>query len=123
MTRIRLKPDYADAFINRGATNTTPSPTMTRRSASNRTTPKTTTGALQTLGRYDGALADYDETIRLKPDYADAFINRGIAKTVLGLKDEARKDFETGLESARNANNPNIVRRAEQSLRDLDDGA
>ena len=48
------------------------------------------------MGRLDDALADYDETIRLKPDYADAFINRGIAKTVLGLKDEARKDFETG---------------------------
>ena len=74
-------------------------------------------------GRHEDAIADYDEAIRLKPDLADAFINRGIAKTVLGLKDEARKDFETGLESARNANNPNIVRRAEQSLRDLDDGA
>ena len=96
---IRLKPDHADAYNNRGA-------------------------AKAALGRYDDALADYDETIRLKPDYADAdayaYYNRGI---VLGLKDEARKDFETGLESARNANNPNIVRRAEQSLRDLDDGA
>ena len=95
---IRLKPDYAEAYYNRGA-------------------------AKYLLGRHDDALADYDEAIRLKPDYADAFTHRGIAKTVLGLKDEARKDFETALELARNANKPNIVRRAEQSLRDLDDGA
>ena len=74
------------------------------------------------MGRYDDAIVDYNEAIRLKPD-SDVYTNRGDAKTSLGLKDEARKDFETGLELARNANNPNEVRRAEQSLRDLDDGA
>ena len=102
---IRLKPDYGNAYNNRGA-------------------------AKAALGRHDDAIADYDEAIRLKPevvrlktDYVGAaFINRGAAKAVLGLKDEARKDFETVLELARNANNPNIVRRAEQSLRDLGDG-
>ena len=93
---IRLNPDLVEAYSNRGV-------------------------AKAELGQYEAAIADYDEAIRLKPDHVEAYINRGIAKTVLGLKDEARKDFETGLESARNANNPNIVRRAEQSLRDLDD--
>ena len=76
-----------------------------------------------TLGRYDDALGDFAEAIRLKPDLAEAYGNRGNAKNALGLKDEAWKDFETTLELARNANNQNIVRRAEQSLRDLDDGA
>ena len=53
----------------------------------------------------------------------EAYGNRGNAKNALGLKDEARKDFETTLELARNANNAGVVAQAEQSLRDLDDGA
>ena len=93
---IRLEPDHAGAYTNRGNAKTS-------------------------LGRYDDAIVDHNEAIRLKPDSADAYTNRGDAKTSLGLKDEARKDFETGLALARNANNPNEVSRAEQSLRDLDD--
>ncbi|WP_366845961.1 tetratricopeptide repeat protein [Sphingorhabdus sp. EL138] len=48
---IVLKPDYADAFYNRG-------------------------NALQDLKRLDDALASYDKAIALKPDYAEAFINQ-----------------------------------------------
>ena len=95
---IRLKPDHAEAYVNRG-------------------------GVKDALGRHDDALADYAEAIRLKPDLAEAYGNRGNAKNALGLKDEARKDFETTLELARNANNAGAVAQAEQSLRDLDDGA
>ena len=95
---IRLKPDHADAYNNRG-------------------------NAKAALGRHDDAIADYDKAIRLKPDNADAYYKRGNAKNALGLKDEARKDFETTLELARNANNAGVVAQAEQSLRDLDDGA
>ena len=51
---IALKPDYAEAFNNRGI-------------------------ALRQLKRFDEALASYDKAIALKPDYADAFNNRGIA--------------------------------------------
>ena len=75
--------------------------------------------AKQKRGQYDAA-ADYDEAIRLKPDYSEAYNNRGISKGKLGLTDEARKDFETALELARNANNAKIVTQAEQLLRDLD---
>ena len=52
---IRLKPDYAEAFNNRG-------------------------NARYAKGDLEGALQDYDEAIRLKPDYADAFNNRGNAR-------------------------------------------
>ena len=95
---IRLKPDYAEAYSTRG-------------------------DAKHELGRHADAIADYDEAIRLRPDLAEAYGNRGNAKNALGLKDEARKDFETTLELARNANNAGAVAQAEQSLRDLDDGA
>ena len=92
---IRLKPDYAEAYSNRGE-------------------------AKQKLRQYEAAVDDCNEAIRLKPNYAEAYNNRGISKGKLGLIDEARKDFETALELARNANNAKIVTQAEQLLRDLD---
>ena len=72
------------------------------------------------LGRHKEAIADYDEAIRLEPESARAYYNRGNAKSRLDSKDEARKDFEITLELARNTNNANIVAQAEQALRDLD---
>ena len=72
------------------------------------------------LGQYEDAVDDCNEAIRLKPDYAEAYINRGAAKVALVLKDEARKDFEIALELARKANDAKIVAQAEQLLRDLD---
>ena len=72
------------------------------------------------LGRYADALADYDEAIRLKPDDAAAYSNRGLAKGKLGLKNEARKDFATALKLARVAKNADLVAKVEQLLRDLD---
>ena len=77
--------------------------------------------AKRRLKRHNDAIADYDEAIRLKPDYVGAYINRGNTKGKLGFKEEARKDFETALELARNTNNAKIVTQAEKSLRDLDD--
>ena len=92
---IRLKPDYAQAYNNRG-------------------------NAKGRLERHEEAIADYDEAIRLKPDHAQAYNNRGAAKAALDLRDEARKDFEIALELARKANDAKIVAQAEQLLRDLD---
>ena len=45
---ICVRPDYAQAFYNRGV-------------------------ALQGLRRFDEALASYDKALALKPDYAEAF--------------------------------------------------
>ncbi len=52
---IRLKPDYAEAYTNRGV-------------------------ARRAKGDVDGALQDYTEAIRLKPDYAQTYNNRGNAR-------------------------------------------
>jgi tetratricopeptide (TPR) repeat protein len=65
---IRLKPDYADAYNNRG---------IARRAG----------------GDLAGALKDYDEAIRLKPDYALAYNNRGIARRAGGDLAGAETDF------------------------------
>ena len=72
------------------------------------------------MGRYQEAIADYDEAIRLQPDDAEAYSNRGNAKAALGRKDEARQDLETALALARNANNAEMVALVEQLLHKLD---
>ena len=51
---LAIKPDYADAFNNRGI-------------------------ALADLKRFDDALASYDSALAIKPDYAEALNNRGVA--------------------------------------------
>jgi tetratricopeptide (TPR) repeat protein len=69
---IRLKPDFADAFNNRGNTR-------------------------YSKGEMDGAIEDYTEAIRLKPDHADAFHSRGLARVSEGDRDSAIKDYSQAI--------------------------
>ena len=69
---IRLKPDFADAYNNRGV-------------------------ARYDKGDLDGAIKDYKEAIRLKPDDADAYINRGVARDDKGDLDGAIKDYNEAI--------------------------
>ena len=45
------------------------------------------------LGNYDMAIADYSAAIRLKPDYADAFISRAFAFQAKDQEDKAIADY------------------------------
>jgi tetratricopeptide (TPR) repeat protein len=56
---IAIKPDYAEAYSNRGVT-------------------------LKDLKRLDDALASYDRAIELKPDYANAYWNKSLLKILNG---------------------------------------
>jgi tetratricopeptide (TPR) repeat protein len=69
---IRLKPDYAEAFINRGV-------------------------ARREMGDIEGAIEDYNEAIRLKPDHASAFNNRGIVRCDKGDPEGAIQDFDEAI--------------------------
>ena len=69
---IRLKPDYAGAYNNRGI-------------------------AKDNLGQHFAAIADYDSAIRLKPDSANAYYNRGIAKRKLGQHFAAIADYDIAI--------------------------
>jgi tetratricopeptide (TPR) repeat protein len=64
---IRLKPDYANAYNNRGNAN-------------------------EELSNNEEAILDYDKAVKLKPDDADAYYNRGIVKRKLGNYKEAILD-------------------------------
>ncbi len=69
---LRLKPDFADAYINRG-------------------------NALSQLGQHEAALTDYDKALRLNPDLAEAYLNRGVAQADLGQYEKALADYNEAL--------------------------
>ncbi len=69
---IRLKPDYAEAFNNRGV-------------------------GRKNKGDLEGALEDFDGAIRLKPDYADAFFNRGVTRYDKSDLEGAVRDYDEAL--------------------------
>ncbi len=53
--------------------------------------------ALAALARYDEAIQDYDEAIKLDPNYKEAFFNRGLALAVLEKFDEAIQDYDEAI--------------------------
>jgi tetratricopeptide (TPR) repeat protein len=69
---IRLEPDYALAFYDRGV-------------------------ARDEKGDLEGALQDYGEAIRLKPGYADALNNRGTARYAKGDLKGALQDYNEAI--------------------------
>ena len=69
---IRLQPDLAKAYYNRGIAK----------------------GALK---QYKDAIADYNEAIRLQPDDAEAYSNRGAAKAALEQYQEAIADYDQAI--------------------------
>jgi len=69
---IRLKPDYAIAFLSRGT-------------------------ARRVKGDLDGAIQDDNQAIRLKPDDANSFGERGIARRAKGDVEGAVRDFSEAI--------------------------
>jgi tetratricopeptide (TPR) repeat protein len=71
---IQLKPDYAEAYNNRGLAE-----------------------ALQSKAELTNAIADYSQAIDLRPDYAYAYNNRGVAYMAGGHPNEAMQDFNQAI--------------------------
>jgi tetratricopeptide (TPR) repeat protein len=69
---IKLKPDLAEAYNNRG-------------------------NAYGDLGQRQQAITDYNEAIRLKPDLAEAYNNRGKAYGDLGQHQQAITDYNEAI--------------------------
>ena len=52
---------------------------------------------LANMGRYESAIADFTESIRLKPDFALAYCNRGLANSQLAHYDDAIVDYSVAI--------------------------
>jgi S1-C subfamily serine protease len=68
------------------------------------------------LGDYKGAITDYTQAIRLNPDYAKAYNNRGIAKALLNRTWEAKQDVRTALRLAKQAGDTSLITHIEKWL-------
>ena len=53
--------------------------------------------AYYALGKYELAIKDYDEAIRLKPDEVDEYNNRGVAYAYLKQYSKAQEDFDKAI--------------------------
>jgi len=69
---IRLDPNLAEVFVNRG-------------------------NAYFNLKQFDLAVADYNQSIRLEPNFAMAYYNRGVANANLKQFDQTVKDFSRAI--------------------------
>ncbi len=78
---IRIKPDFAWAYNNRGI-------------------------ACKAKGDLDGAIKDYTKAIHLKPDYAVAYRNRGVAWESKGDYYSAIADYQKSIDLG--DNEPNV---------------
>ncbi len=63
-----------------------------------------------------GAIKDYDEAIRLRPESPNAFNNRGNAKLALGNMEDAHTDLETALALAREQDDGRVAALAADAL-------
>jgi tetratricopeptide (TPR) repeat protein len=99
---IHLKPDYAEAFNNRGVARKDKSDfedALQDYNQAIRLNPKSArpfnnrANLRKNKGDLGGALEDYNEAIRLKPDYADLFSNRGVTRFEKGDIEGALQDY------------------------------
>ena len=91
---LRLKPDYAEAYYNRGT-------------------------AKMLIGEYETAIADFDEAICLNPEFVEAHYNRSQTKVSLSQIEGARYDLEIALKLAEKRECDHIKSNIQRCLREL----
>ena len=68
---------------------------------------------------YEGAIPDYNEAIRLNPDYAEAYHSRGTAKYGLGDKQGALIDLKEAARLYQEQGNTSMYKEAQDWIRKL----
>ena len=128
-TAIRLQPDYAEVYNNRGNVKNRlgcSDDAFADYDTAIRLNPHFAEayynrGVQKVLcEELDAAIADYDKAIRLKSDSAEAYANLGMAKAGLDRIDEAKSDLQTALELAERQGNDNLTAFIEERLQQLD---
>ena len=127
-TAIRLQPDYAEVYNNRGNIKNglgCPDDAVADYDTAIRLNPHFAEayynrGTQKVLcEELDAAIVDYTEAIRIKPDYAEVYVNRGIAKVGLNRIDEAESDFQIALELAEQQGDDTLKTPIAERLQDL----
>ena len=128
-TAIRLQPDYAEVYNNRGNIKNRlehPDDALADYDTAIRLNPHFAEayynrGIQKVLcEEFDAAIVDFAEAIRLNSDYTEAYAHRGIAKAELGHIDEARSDLQTALGLTEQQENPHFKTLVEKWLQRLD---
>ena len=91
---LRLKPDYAAAYYNRGTSKTL-------------------------IGEYKTAIADFDEAICLNPEFVEAHYNRSQTKVSLSQIEGARYNLEIALKLAEKRDCDHIKSNIQRCLQEL----
>ena len=73
------------------------------------------------LDRPEEAVSDLNEAVRLKPNSADAYMIRGMAKVALGKVEEARVDYQMALKIAEQQGDEDLKANIEQMLQRFKD--
>ena len=129
-TAIRLQPDYAEVYNNRGNIKSGLGSHDTALDDYNkaiRLNPNfaeaySNRGAAKfKLGKHATALDDLNEAIHLQPGFMNAYANRGIAQLGLNNIDEAKSDFQIALELAEHQESNNFKTCVEKQLQELND--
>ena len=128
-TAIRLQPDYAEVYNNRGNIRNRlgcSDDALANYDTAIRLNPHFAEayynrGVQKVLcAEFDAAIVDYTEAIRLNSDYTEAYAHRSVAKAELGNIDEARLDLQTALVLAERQGNPDFKALVEEWLQQLD---
>ena len=128
-TAIRLQPDYAEVYNNRGNIKSglgCPDDALTNYDTAIRLNPYFpeayyNRGVQKVLcEEFDAAIVDFTAAIRLNSDYVETYARRGVAKAELGNMDEARSDLHTALVLSERQGNPDFKTFVEKWLQQLD---
>ena len=131
-TAIRLLPDYAEVYNNRGNIKTglgSHDAALDDYDEAIRLNPNfaeaySNRGSIKFgLGEHAAALADLNEAIRLQPDFMNAYINRGISQLSLNNIDEAEADLQKALALANQQENIDAKVFVEAELQQLNPAA
>ena len=131
-TAIRLQPDYAEVYNNRGNIKSglgSHDAALDDYDKAIRLNPNfaetySNRGSMKfRLGEHAAALADLNEAIRLQPDFMNAYINRGIAQLGLNNIDESEADLRKALELANQQENIEAKVFIEAELQQLNQAA
>ena len=128
-TAIRLQPDYAEVYNNRGNIKSrldSRDGALTDYDKAIYLNPNfaeaySNRGAAKfRLDENASALADLNEAIRLQPNFMNAYVNSGIVKLGLNDIDGAKSNLQTALALAEQQGNPDFKALVEEWLRRLD---